>query len=292
MYVSASSVCVCVWVWVPFIHNCVLTLLFWGLWRWQIASKSLASKGHYELSSLSVFSLRSRNNIFLYWNGKSSWNLQIPLWLSKVLPTLPVLYCDAAFTEPLSLVLCGYIITFCIVVKVCSRLAEEFARFQSNKIFFGWYLVKFSGNVGSFISVSVLICCRDSAVLTDPMGMFAESKKSVKLKNVIERTRRSDIKLETGSAPAKSLPLCRSARSSPTCQTVHIPLTHCERASVLQHRPLNPVHLHDNRVTEIRHLTRGSGAMWPWSQGVCVWAGRILAHYAHVAQFTLPVLLL
>lgn len=46
--------CVCIWVEcvhvgassVPFVHNCILTSLFWGLWRWQIASKSIVSKGH------------------------------------------------------------------------------------------------------------------------------------------------------------------------------------------------------------------------------------------------------
>lgn len=62
MYVGAHvHVCLCVfvldmWVWVrapfSFLHNCTLTLLFWGLPRWHIASKGLVSKGHYEFFSV------------------------------------------------------------------------------------------------------------------------------------------------------------------------------------------------------------------------------------------------
>lgn len=50
MYVCVSIFVLNVCVWeqpqLLFLHNC----MFWGSWTWQIASNSLVSKGHYELS--------------------------------------------------------------------------------------------------------------------------------------------------------------------------------------------------------------------------------------------------
>lgn len=88
MYVCVCSCVDCVCVCVFLLFTTAFWLVLWGLWRWQIASKTIASKGHYEFSSLSVFLfihlfLIWQKMKYLFWITESRSNLQLLLWFDR-----------------------------------------------------------------------------------------------------------------------------------------------------------------------------------------------------------------